>query len=122
VQVATSVVAQTRIEFAGLLRRASERLSHGALPPPVELPEPPAEPDGRALVIGRSTGCDLTLGDSTVSRWHAELIRDGERWVVRDMGSTNGTRVNGWRVRRAVLEPGDVLALGAQRVVFRSRG
>jgi pSer/pThr/pTyr-binding forkhead associated (FHA) protein len=37
------------------------------------------------------------------------------------MGSTNGTRVNGWRVRRAVLEPGDVLALGAQRVVFGRR-
>lgn len=120
-QVAASVVAQTRIEFAGLLRRASERLGHGALPPPIELPEPRPEPDGRALVIGRSVGCDLTLGDSTVSRWHAELIRDGDRWIVRDMGSTNGTRVNGWRVRRAVLEPGDVLALGAQRVVFGRR-
>jgi pSer/pThr/pTyr-binding forkhead associated (FHA) protein len=40
---------------------------------------------------------------------------------VRDMGSTNGTRVNGWRVRRAALEPGDVVALGAQRVVFGRR-
>ena len=120
--MAPSVVAQTRTEFAGLLRRARERLSGPVLPAAIELPEPPHEPGGRALVIGRSIGCDLTLGDPTVSRWHAELIRDGDRWVVRDMGSTNGTRVNGWRVRRAVLEPGDVLALGAQRVVFGRRG
>jgi pSer/pThr/pTyr-binding forkhead associated (FHA) protein len=116
-----SVVAQTRTEFAGLLRRVGQRLSGSPLPDPIVVPEPPSEPDARALVIGRSVACDLTLADPTVSRWHAELIRDGERWIVRDMGSTNGTRVNGWRVRRAVLEPGDVLALGAQRVVLRSR-
>ena len=95
VQVVPSVVAQTRTEFAGLLRRASERLTGARLPEPIVLPEPPTEPDARALVIGRSMGCDLTLSDPTVSRWHAELVRDGERWVVRDMGSTNGTRVNG---------------------------
>jgi pSer/pThr/pTyr-binding forkhead associated (FHA) protein len=121
VQVVPSVVAQTRTEFAGLLQRASERLSGDRVPETIVLQEPPAEPDARALVIGRSIGCDLTLGDPTVSRWHAELIRDGDHWIVRDMGSTNGTRVNGWRVRRAVLEPGDVLALGAQRVVLRQR-
>ena len=121
-QVAASIAAQTRLECAELLRRASLRLGRGALPEPIELPEPPDERDSRALVIGRSMGCDLTLGDPTVSRWHAELIREGERWIVRDMGSTNGTRVNGWRVRRAVVEPGDVLALGAQRVVFGRRG
>jgi pSer/pThr/pTyr-binding forkhead associated (FHA) protein len=119
VRVAATVVAQTRIQAAGLLRRASERLSRAALPAPIELPEPREE--DRALVIGRSPGCDLTLAEPSVSRWHAELIRDGERWVVRDMGSTNGTRLNGWRVRRAVLEPGDVLALGTQRVVFGRR-
>ena len=121
-QVAASIAAQTRLEFADLLRRASLRLGRGSLPNPIELAEPPDERDRRVLVIGRSMGCDLTLGDPTVSRWHAELIREGERWIVRDMGSTNGTRVNGWRVRRAVVEPGDVLALGAQRVVFGRRG
>lgn len=119
--MAATVAAQACLEVAGFLRRASERLSRAALPAPIELSEPPLEPDRRALVIGRSIACDLTLSDRTVSRWHAELIRDGDRWVVRDMGSTNGTRVNGWRVRRAVLEPGDVVALGAQRVVIGRR-
>lgn len=120
--MAATVAARTYLEIAGLLRRASERLSRAALPAPIELPEPPYEPERRALVIGRSMRCDLTLSDRSVSRWHAELLRDGDQWVVRDMGSTNGTRVNGWRVRRAVLEPGDVVALGAQRVVFGRRG
>ena len=91
------------------------------LPALIEVPEPPAGADERALVIGRSIGCDLVLGDPTVSRWHAELVRDRDRWIVRDIGSTNGTRVNGWRVRSAVVEPGDVLALGAQRLVMRPR-
>ncbi len=91
------------------------------LPAMIEVPEPPPGADDRALVIGGSIGCDLVLGDPTVSRWHAELVRDRDRWIVRDIGSTNGTRVNGWRVRRAVVEPGDVLALGAQRLVMRPR-
>ncbi len=92
-----------------------------ALPAVIEVPEPPRETDDRALVIGRSVGCDYVLNDPTVSRWHAELIRGDEGWIVRDMGSTNGTRVNGWRIRKAVVTPGDVLALGAQRLVLRRR-
>ena len=92
-----------------------------ALPDVIEVPEPPRESEVRALVIGRSVGCDYVLGDPTVSRWHAELICAADGWVVRDMGSTNGTRVNGWRIRKAVVQPGDVVALGAQRVVFRRR-
>ena len=89
------------------------------LPELIEVPEPPHELESRALVIGRSIGCDFVLNDPTVSRWHAELIRGDDGWLVRDMGSTNGTRVNGWRVRKATVGPGDVVALGAQRLVFR---
>jgi pSer/pThr/pTyr-binding forkhead associated (FHA) protein len=91
------------------------------LPAVIEVPEPPPGADDRALVIGRSIACDLILGDPTVSRWHAELVRHEDGWIVRDIGSTNGTRVNGWRVRTAVVAPGDVLALGAQRLVMRPR-
>lgn len=91
------------------------------LPEVIEVPEPPSEPDARALVIGRSVGCDFVLNDPTVSRWHAELVRGEDGWLVRDMGSTNGTRVNGWRIRKALVRPGDVVTLGAQRLVFRRR-
>jgi FHA domain-containing protein len=64
------------------------------------------------LVLGRSRGCDVVLSIEAVSRRHAQLFfRDGN-WVIRDLGSTNGTRVNGVRVSRCRLRPGDRVALG----------
>jgi predicted component of type VI protein secretion system len=64
------------------------------------------------LCIGRSTSCDVVLTDVTVSRRHARLIpRDGI-WVLHDLSSTNGTYLNGHRVSRSQLRPGDRLALG----------
>ena len=86
-------------------------------------PEPPsvriaAPPDGPGpWVLGRSPSCPLVLAHDTVSRQHAQLRRlPDDRFEVLDLGSTNGTRVNGWRVERAVLRPGDVLQLGELRV------
>jgi hypothetical protein len=68
------------------------------------------------LVIGRAGACDIALGDATVSRRHARLIfRDGG-WIVQDLASTNGTRVNGLLVGRCRLQPGDRLGLGLQLV------
>lgn len=55
------------------------------------------------------------LGDPAVSRWHADL-RVGPAtglWRLRDLGSTNGTRVNGWRIDTAVVRPGDRVTFGA---------
>ena len=64
------------------------------------------------MLIGRHRGCDLVLSELTVSRRHARLIfRDG-RWILQDLESTNGTTVNGCRVGRSELRPGDHLALG----------
>jgi hypothetical protein len=64
------------------------------------------------LVLGRGRDCDVVLSSGAVSRRHAKLLfRDGS-WVIRDLGSTNGTRVNGVRVGRCRLRPGDRLALG----------
>ena len=54
-----------------------------------------------ACVIGRSRECDLVLDDPNVSRRHAELRREGDGWVVADLGSTNGIKVNGRRVDEA---------------------
>jgi hypothetical protein len=68
------------------------------------------------LVIGRHPSCDLVVADETVSRRHAQLIfRDGN-WIVQDLDSTNGTRLNGEYVGRCRLRPGDQLGLGNQRL------
>lgn len=68
------------------------------------------------LLLGRHSSCDVVLADPEISRRHARLIfRDG-RWVLIDLGSTNGTYLNGRLVHRAQLQPGDVLDLGHQRL------
>ena len=73
-----------------------------------------AEP--QELLVGRGSGCDVVLSDPTVSRRHARLIlRDG-RWVLQDLGSTNGSHLNGRRVGRCQLRPGDELYLGQARL------
>ena len=64
------------------------------------------------VTIGRSGSCHLVLGDDTVSRRHAELFIDDGRWILRDLGSSNGTWVNGRRVVEAEVRPGDVVHLG----------
>jgi pSer/pThr/pTyr-binding forkhead associated (FHA) protein len=81
-------------------------------------PPPRGGRSGLGWVIGRSRHCDLVLGEPTVSRLHAELREENTGWVIADLGSTNGTWVNGWRVQRAELSPGDEVVLGAQRLVF----
>jgi pSer/pThr/pTyr-binding forkhead associated (FHA) protein len=68
------------------------------------------------LTIGRATDCDRVVDEPTVSRHHAELRRDGGRWLLRDLGSRNGTRVNGMLVLEPVeVRPGDRVALGDAR-------
>jgi len=80
----------------------------------LDLRLPPAP--GR-YVIGRDYGCDLRLAHDSVSRRHAMLTSVGGQWMVVDLGSTNGTRINGWRLQvQTPLGPGDVLDLGLQRL------
>ena len=75
----------------------------------------PAQLAGGRLVIGRSSGCELVVADDTVSRRHAALeLRDGA-WRLRDLGSRNGTWVNGRRAVDVEVWPGDELQLGAAR-------
>jgi pSer/pThr/pTyr-binding forkhead associated (FHA) protein len=73
---------------------------------------------GSRVTIGRSRDCDVTLDDANVSRRHAELRREGGTWVVADLGSTNGVKVNGHRVSQQPLQPGDEITLGLERLVF----
>jgi hypothetical protein len=86
---------------------------------PVPLAPPPLVPgDPGPVLIGRSRRCDFVVGDASVSRRHALLLKGEGGWTLWDLGSTNGTRVNGWRVERAVLRPGDELELGGSRFRF----
>jgi hypothetical protein len=73
---------------------------------------------GNRVLIGRSRDCDVTLDDPNVSRRHAELRREGGRWVVSDLGSTNGVKVNGRRVNDHPLSPGDEIVLGLEHLTF----
>ncbi|MGB8859392.1 MAG: FHA domain-containing protein [Ilumatobacteraceae bacterium] len=68
--------------------------------------------------LGRSTDGEISLDDITVSRRHAEIIRTGNEYLVRDSGSLNGTYVNNSRIEEAQLMQGDELQIGKFRLVF----
>jgi len=75
--------------------------------------------DGPVAVIGRAHGCDCVLADPNVSREHAELRRGSTGdWQIVDLGSTNGVKINGRRVDRSRLSPGDEVTLGTTRFTF----
>lgn len=78
-------------------------------------------PRSERTLIGRSPECDVFLDDVTVSRKHAELVRDGDRWTVTDLGSLNGTFVNRRRIDSAPLEDDDELQVGKYRLTFLLR-
>jgi hypothetical protein len=71
------------------------------------------------VTLGRSRSCDVVLEDPNVSRQHAELRPRGGSWVLTDLGSTNGSRLNGHPVERSeVVRPGDEIELGATVLRF----
>ena len=81
----------------------------------------PRKPD-RRFTIGRAMACDFTLADLSVSRWHARLYTEDEHWLLSDLGSTNGTRLNGWRVTTGVpVKPGDQVTFGSVSFVLTDR-
>jgi pSer/pThr/pTyr-binding forkhead associated (FHA) protein len=64
------------------------------------------------MVVGRGRTADVVLADATISRAHAAIGFDGEIFYVQDLGSTNGTRVNGDRTPQGELHDGDEIQLG----------
>ena len=83
--------------------------------PRVALLALPADAEA-GITLGRSRECDCVVSEPSVSRRHAELRRDGEQWLLRDLGSRNGTRVNGVRVlEETEVKPGDRVSLGEAR-------
>jgi hypothetical protein len=94
------------------------------VPAPVVPPQPLMFPSSSdpSFTIGRDQRCDLYIPDMSVSRLHAKLVRDAEGWLLSDLGSTNGTRLNGWRVRAAVpVRAGDHILFGSAAFVLQPR-
>jgi pSer/pThr/pTyr-binding forkhead associated (FHA) protein len=77
------------------------------------------QPDEGRTLIGRSPECEVFLDDVTVSRRHAEVVRDGDTFSIRDLGSLNGTYVN--RLESTVLENDDEVQIGKYRLTFLQR-
>ena len=76
-------------------------------------------PPGRSLVVGRGVASDIAIYDPTISRRHAELTAEADGVEVRDLGSSNGTCINGSRVTAGRLRPNDSVTFG--KVMFRLR-
>lgn len=70
-------------------------------------------------VIGRGSDADITVADTGTSRRHVEILWDGEHAMVRDLGSTNGSKLDGRPVTSSSLNPGSVIRIGRTDIVFR---
>ncbi len=70
-------------------------------------------------VIGRGTDADITVADANTSRKHVEVLWDGDRGMMRDLGSTNGSKLNGTRTSSGGLQDGSVITIGRTDIVFR---
>ncbi len=97
------------------------QVSHAPPPAAGGAPAPLAFPPGSGVrfTIGRTRDCDLCLTDPSVSRMHALLMRREDGWVLSDLGSHNGTRLNGWLVREPVpVRVGDRVEFGSMAFVI----
>jgi len=117
-------------------RPAQTMIYRAPTPPVVEAPPPEPEPEperevisltvaGRQhaiteerVVLGRSRDAGLRISDVNISRKHAEIRQEGDTFWVVDLGSTNGTLVNGKRIDRHRLRDGDRITLGSTEIVF----
>jgi pSer/pThr/pTyr-binding forkhead associated (FHA) protein len=76
--------------------------------------------DGGPATVGRSRGCSLVLTEPNASKEHLRLDWEDGAWVLTDLGSTFGTRVNGQPVERTALRPLDRIAIGDTVMIFES--
>lgn len=103
-------------------------------PAPTAEPGPPPEPgmatvtmgdlghdvvlSGDEVLVGRLAECQIHIIDANVSRRHAAFMRLDDGWAIADLGSTNGTRVNGKTIERARLRDGDTIEIGLARLTY----
>ena len=70
-------------------------------------------------LIGRSAAADVRVSDKSMSREHAAISWEGDHYLIEDLQTTNGTRLNGKRVRSGELNDGDKIQLGQTLITFR---
>ena len=105
---------------------ASGRIAEKLAEPNVRRGRAQLRHEGRAILLGssgallgRSRECDVVIDDENVSRRHAEVRPSGGAWIVRDLGSTNGVKVNGQRITGAQsLRPGDRIEIGLSTLTY----
>ncbi len=73
------------------------------------------------ITVGREEGNDIQLNDERISRFHAKIQLDHDRMVLTDLGSTNGTKVNGEDIQLRILRYGDLISVGRSVLLFGSR-
>jgi Protein of unknown function (DUF3662)/FHA domain len=107
---------------------AGETMVYAPDPTPVAVDHAVLQWDGKTLeltaattAIGRSSECAVVLADANVSRRHAEIRRVGDGYSLVDLGSTNGTEVNGQRIAETALMNGDVIGVGQMQLTFERR-
>src|SRR5580692_3438787 len=71
------------------------------------------------VLVGRKEDCDIQLDHKSISKLHCVIVKTDGLLLLRDLGSTNGTRVNGQRVRRAALLPNDQLNIASLRFMIQ---
>lgn len=76
--------------------------------------------DGARLIVGRAEDCDIRIKSSSVSRHHCAIEIDDGDWVVRDLGSTLGTSVDGVQIAEAAIVPGLKVVIGPAVLMFES--
>ncbi len=72
------------------------------------------------FVFGRAPDCDFHTQDRSCSRKHFTLLHDGDAWRIKDLGSTHGTLLNGWRLDESILQDGDTVVAGETVLTFQS--
>ncbi len=118
------LLAAEREALSGAVRESFRARPSPPGPPaapacPAALFFPPGTGPAGRYTIGRDSACDLLIEDLSVSRWHARLERAAGRWMLTDLGSTNGTRLNGWRVSQPVrVQAGDRVMFGSAAFVM----
>jgi hypothetical protein len=97
----------------GIATRMAQYGRRGDEDAPAEVPAP-----GATMVLGRSRDVDVRIDDPNISRRHAEIVQEGSTYWLIDLGSTNGTEVDGKRIQRARLADGSRFTLGETTVTF----